>query len=138
MLREQAANLSTHTLEPSRCFNFIYDDDDDDEESTIPLSEITSQLHPSIAITPVLPTVEPEDSLNMRDEHLSTIPEKESDEVIKSSVEDFVPIPMSDAERKFMNSSLVVSHPAKAETRGVTSWISSQHNGVNNREPLYA
>ncbi|GJV14499.1 ribonuclease H-like domain-containing protein [Tanacetum coccineum] len=27
-----------------------------------------------------------------------------------------------------------VSHPAKAETRGVTSWISSQHNGVNNRE----
>ncbi|GJW41936.1 hypothetical protein Tco_0070735, partial [Tanacetum coccineum] len=27
----------------------------------------------------------------------------------------------------------LVSHPAKAETRGVTSWISSQHNGVNNR-----
>ncbi|GJR10803.1 hypothetical protein Tco_0793455 [Tanacetum coccineum] len=27
-----------------------------------------------------------------------------------------------------------VSHPAKAETRGVISWISSQHNGVNNRE----
>ncbi|GKD19834.1 hypothetical protein Tco_1208992, partial [Tanacetum coccineum] len=23
-----------------------------------------------------------------------------------------------------------VSHPAKAETQGVTSWISSQHNGV--------
>ncbi|GKD74317.1 retrotransposon protein, putative, ty1-copia subclass, partial [Tanacetum coccineum] len=31
-----------------------------------------------------------------------------------------------------------VSHPAKAETRGVTSWISSQHNGVNNRESLHA
>ncbi|GJV08125.1 hypothetical protein Tco_1345781 [Tanacetum coccineum] len=30
----------------------------------------------------------------MRDEHLSTIPETESDEVIKSSVEDLVPIPM--------------------------------------------
>nr|GEV47108.1 hypothetical protein [Tanacetum cinerariifolium] len=27
-----------------------------------------------------------------------------------------------------------LSHPAKAETRGVTSWVSSQHNGVNNRE----
>ncbi|GJY99740.1 hypothetical protein Tco_0517170, partial [Tanacetum coccineum] len=26
-----------------------------------------------------------------------------------------------------------LSHPDKAETRGVTSWISSQHNGVNNR-----
>ncbi|GKE59392.1 hypothetical protein Tco_1498577, partial [Tanacetum coccineum] len=50
--QEQAANLSTHTPEPSRRFNFIYDDDDDDEESTIPLSEIISQLPPSIAITP--------------------------------------------------------------------------------------
>ncbi|GJY37942.1 hypothetical protein Tco_0424306 [Tanacetum coccineum] len=37
--------------------------------------------------------MEPEDSLNMGDEYLSTIPEKESDEVIKSSVEDLVPIP---------------------------------------------
>ncbi|GKB72529.1 hypothetical protein Tco_0933941 [Tanacetum coccineum] len=88
--REQAANLSTHTPEPSRHFNFIYDDD---EESTIPLNEITSQIPPSIAITPVLPTLEPEDSLIMGDEDLSIIPEKESDEFIKSSVEDLVPIP---------------------------------------------
>ncbi|GJR36485.1 reverse transcriptase domain-containing protein [Tanacetum coccineum] len=29
--------------------------------------------------------------------------------------------------------SVILSHPAKAETLGVTSWISSQHNGVNNR-----
>ncbi|GKD50056.1 hypothetical protein Tco_1279032 [Tanacetum coccineum] len=35
----------------------------------------------------------PEDSLIMGNEELSTIPEKESDEVIKSSVEDLVPIP---------------------------------------------
>ncbi|GJX98915.1 hypothetical protein Tco_0355934 [Tanacetum coccineum] len=62
-------------------------------ESTIPLNEITSQIPPSIAITPVLPTIEPEDSLIMGDENLSTIPEKESDEFIKSSVEDLVPIP---------------------------------------------
>ncbi|GJX66717.1 probable xyloglucan endotransglucosylase/hydrolase protein 30 [Tanacetum coccineum] len=27
-----------------------------------------------------------------------------------------------------------ISHPTKVETRGVTSWVSSQHNGVNNRE----
>ncbi|GJU33739.1 hypothetical protein Tco_1182093 [Tanacetum coccineum] len=90
---EQAANLSTHTPEPSRHFNSIYYDDDDYEESTIPLNEIVSQIPPSIAITPVLPTLEPEDSLIMGDEDLSTIPEKESDEVIKSSVEDLVPIP---------------------------------------------
>ncbi|GKD73062.1 hypothetical protein Tco_1331344 [Tanacetum coccineum] len=91
--QEQAANLSTHTPEPSRRFNFIYDDDDDDEERTIPLNEIISQLPPSIAITPVLPTMKPEDSLIIGDENLSTIPEKEPDEFIKSSVEDLIPIP---------------------------------------------
>nr|GEZ36514.1 hypothetical protein [Tanacetum cinerariifolium] len=47
----------------------------------------------SNAITPDLPTEEPDNSLSMRDEHLSTISEMESDEVIKSSVEDLVPIP---------------------------------------------
>ncbi|GJZ66286.1 hypothetical protein Tco_0622982 [Tanacetum coccineum] len=89
---EQAANLSTYTTKPSRRFNSFYDDDDY-EESNIPLNEIVSQIPSSIAITPVLPTMEPEDSLIMGDEDLSTIPEKESDEVIKSSVEDLVPIP---------------------------------------------
>ncbi|GJU87084.1 hypothetical protein Tco_1294630 [Tanacetum coccineum] len=62
-------------------------------ESTIPLNEIVSQIPPSIAITLVLLTMEPEDSLIMGDEDLSTIPEKESDEFIKSSVEDLIPIP---------------------------------------------
>nr|GFD41893.1 hypothetical protein [Tanacetum cinerariifolium] len=38
-------------------------------------------------------TVEPEDSLRMEDEHLDTIPEIESDEFIKSSVENLVPSP---------------------------------------------
>ncbi|GJR34618.1 putative ribonuclease H-like domain-containing protein [Tanacetum coccineum] len=90
--RLQAANISTHTPEPSRRFNSFYDDDDY-KESTIPLTEIVSQIPPSIAITPVLPTLEPEDSLIMGNEELSTILEKESDEVIKSSVEDLVPIP---------------------------------------------
>ncbi|GJR60250.1 hypothetical protein Tco_1502412 [Tanacetum coccineum] len=81
---EQAANLSTYTIEPSRRFNFY--DDDDYEESTIPLNEIVSQIPPSIIIKPVLPTLEPEDSLIIGDEDLSTIPEKKSDEFIKSSV----------------------------------------------------
>ncbi|GJV24318.1 hypothetical protein Tco_1377013 [Tanacetum coccineum] len=81
MLRQQdhAVNLCTHTPEPSRHFNSICYDDDDDEESIIPLNEIISQIPPSIAITLVLPTMEPEDSLIMGDENLSTIPEKESD-----------------------------------------------------------
>nr|GFB32627.1 hypothetical protein [Tanacetum cinerariifolium] len=53
-------------------------DDDDDYDS---------------AITPVLSTEETENSLSMEDEHLDTIPAMESDEEIKSSVEDLVPIP---------------------------------------------
>ncbi|GJX34143.1 hypothetical protein Tco_0245700 [Tanacetum coccineum] len=65
---EQAANLSTYTTEPSRRFNSFYDDDDY-EESTIPLNEIVSQIPLSI----------------------------ESDEFIKSSVEDLVPI-LSESE----------------------------------------
>nr|GEU42637.1 RNA-directed DNA polymerase, eukaryota [Tanacetum cinerariifolium] len=47
----------------------------------------------SNAITTVLPTEEPEYSLSMGNEHLSTIPETEFDEVIKSSVKNLVPIP---------------------------------------------
>ncbi|GKA62924.1 hypothetical protein Tco_0762443 [Tanacetum coccineum] len=69
-------------------------DDDDDEEISIPLKDIIiSRLPPYVAITPVLLTEEPVDSLIMEDEHLDTIPEMESDEVIKSSVEDLNPIP---------------------------------------------
>nr|GEW11269.1 hypothetical protein [Tanacetum cinerariifolium] len=53
---------------------------DDDEDYTI-------------AITPILSTVEPEYSLRMGDKHLDTIPAIESDEFIKSSVENLVPNP---------------------------------------------
>ncbi|GJZ71506.1 hypothetical protein Tco_0635357 [Tanacetum coccineum] len=53
---------------------------DDDEDYTI-------------AIIPVLSTEEPVDSLIMKDEHLDAILATESDEVIKSSVENLVPVP---------------------------------------------
>nr|GFB33769.1 hypothetical protein [Tanacetum cinerariifolium] len=52
-----------------------------------------SQISPVHAITHVLPTEEPEYSLSMRYEHLSTILETELDEVIKSSVKNLLPIP---------------------------------------------
>ncbi|GKC02039.1 hypothetical protein Tco_0993649 [Tanacetum coccineum] len=97
ILREQTANISNHTLKPSRRFNSFYDDDDY-EKSAIPLNEIVSQIPLSNAITPVSPTLEPEDSLIIGNEELSTIPEKESDEVIKSSVENLVPIPSDNDE----------------------------------------
>nr|GEZ43567.1 hypothetical protein [Tanacetum cinerariifolium]GEZ43587.1 hypothetical protein [Tanacetum cinerariifolium] len=57
-------------------------DDDDDYNS---------------AITPVLSTEEPANSLSMGDEHLDTILAMESDEVIKSSVKDLIPI-LSESE----------------------------------------
>nr|GFC23318.1 hypothetical protein [Tanacetum cinerariifolium] len=47
----------------------------------------------NFAITPILSTEEPIDSLSMGDEHLDIILATESDEVIKSSVENLVPIP---------------------------------------------
>ncbi|GKF02975.1 hypothetical protein Tco_0029898, partial [Tanacetum coccineum] len=69
-------------------------DDDDDEESSIPLKDIIiSGLPPCVAITPVLLTKEPVDSLIIEDKHLDTIPETESDELIKSSVENLVHTP---------------------------------------------
>ncbi|GJR36654.1 hypothetical protein Tco_1212338 [Tanacetum coccineum] len=62
------------------------------KENIIPLNK-TPQISPSIALAPVSSIMEPEDSLIMGNEELSTIPEKESDEFIKSSVEDLIPIP---------------------------------------------
>ncbi|GJR44922.1 hypothetical protein Tco_1313025 [Tanacetum coccineum] len=88
--RKLVANISTYTPKPSRRYN--YEDDDDDEEYSIPLNKMP-QIIRSIALTPVSSIMEPKDSLIMGDEDLSTIPEKESDEFIKSSVEDLVPIP---------------------------------------------
>nr|GEY46334.1 hypothetical protein [Tanacetum cinerariifolium] len=59
---------------------FYNNGDDDDVDYTI-------------AITPVLSTEEPDNSLSMGDEHLDTILATESDEVIKSGVEVLVSIP---------------------------------------------
>ncbi|GJZ99531.1 integrase, catalytic region, zinc finger, CCHC-type containing protein [Tanacetum coccineum] len=62
----------------------------------------------------------PEDSLIMRDEDLRTIHEKESDEFIKSSVEDLVPIPSesedtsdsdSECDLPFCDNSVTFSNP---------------------------
>ncbi|GJS64449.1 hypothetical protein Tco_0679013 [Tanacetum coccineum] len=62
----------------------FYDVDDD---------EYTIIYRPSKAITPDLSIEEPDNSLSMGNEHLSTILETKSDKVIKSSVENLVPIP---------------------------------------------
>nr|GFA90443.1 hypothetical protein [Tanacetum cinerariifolium] len=71
-IEEEQAAKARYWKIPACC------DDDDDYDS---------------AITPILSTKEPIESLSMGDEHLDTIPATESDEVIKSSVENLVPIP---------------------------------------------
>ncbi|GKA87357.1 hypothetical protein Tco_0809121 [Tanacetum coccineum] len=70
---------------------FYFDDDDDDDgENYIPVRDIISELPLCVAMTPDLPIT---DSLIMEAEHLDTIPKTESDKLIKSSVENLVPIP---------------------------------------------
>nr|GEY30262.1 hypothetical protein [Tanacetum cinerariifolium] len=76
---EQWAYLSTHPSK--RLHSFCFDDDDEDYTSAITPNE------------PVLSTEEPDNSLSMGDEHLDTIPATESDEFIKSGVENLIPIP---------------------------------------------
>nr|GEX81633.1 hypothetical protein [Tanacetum cinerariifolium] len=94
-LQQQVGNLDSYSPDPSQYQKIpIYYDDDDDEESSTPLRDIIIfKLRSCIAITPILSTKEPRDSLIMGDKHLDTIPEKESDEFIKSSVKNLVPNP---------------------------------------------
>nr|GFB99038.1 hypothetical protein [Tanacetum cinerariifolium] len=77
---EQWAYLRTH---PSKCLHSFCFDDDDDED-------YTSAITPD---EPVLSTEEPDNSLSMGDEHLDTISATKSDEFIKSSVKNLIPIP---------------------------------------------
>nr|GEY60745.1 hypothetical protein [Tanacetum cinerariifolium] len=80
--KDSWAYLSTHPSK--RLHSFCYDDDDDDDDD-----DYTSAITPD---EPVLSTEEPDNSLSMGDEHLDTIPTTESDEFIKSSVENLIPI----------------------------------------------
>nr|GEX45786.1 hypothetical protein [Tanacetum cinerariifolium] len=75
--------LAEYIISPGWNRPAFYDDDDDDDDD----------VDYTIAITPVLSTKEPDNSLSIGDEHLDTILATKSDEVIKSSVEDLIPIP---------------------------------------------
>nr|GEZ47819.1 hypothetical protein [Tanacetum cinerariifolium] len=80
---EQAAKSQNRKL------SVCYDDDDDEESSNSLEDNIIFELPLCVEITPN----EPVDSLSMRDEHLNTILETESDEFIKYCVENLVPNP---------------------------------------------
>ncbi|GKC71991.1 hypothetical protein Tco_1117874 [Tanacetum coccineum] len=87
-LLEDVRNISEELSKYIKCPSWnrpIFYDNDDDEYTIIYRKPTT--------ITTDLPIEEPDNSLIMGDEHLSTIPKTESDELIKSSVENLVPIP---------------------------------------------
>nr|GEU47269.1 hypothetical protein [Tanacetum cinerariifolium] len=89
MERELAEYINTPRWNRPAFYN---NGEDDDEDYTIAIT-------PDFLIT---------DSLSMGDEHLSNIPEMESNELIKSSVENLVPNPseskdLSDIEKSFLN-----------------------------------
>ncbi|GKE90845.1 hypothetical protein Tco_1571940, partial [Tanacetum coccineum] len=86
-LLEDVRNISEELSEYINCPRWnrpIFYDNDDDEYTII--------YSKPKAITPDLPTVEPDNSLSIGDEHLSTIPETVADKIIKSSVEILAPI----------------------------------------------
>nr|GFA22283.1 hypothetical protein [Tanacetum cinerariifolium] len=82
---------------------------DDDDEYSIQYKEYFENS--SNAIVPVLHTEEPDNSLSMGDEHLSTILETESDEVIKSSDKNLIPIPSESEVTSENENTLIESSP---------------------------
>nr|GFB43468.1 hypothetical protein [Tanacetum cinerariifolium] len=108
------------------CHAFYDDDDDDDVDYTI-------------AITPILSTREPDNSLSMRDEHLDTIPATESDEVIKSSVEDLVRI-LSEFEALKDNPTPSIEFLTKSSSTSPKSFLEETntfHNSLPEFENFY-
>ncbi|GKD34072.1 hypothetical protein Tco_1249581, partial [Tanacetum coccineum] len=87
--KEQAYNEERYSAVRRRMLSIPFIDEDD----YIPLGDIIARYSTSKAITPDLPIEEPDNSLSMGDEHLNTILETESNKVIKSSIENLVPIP---------------------------------------------
>nr|GEW16661.1 putative ribonuclease H-like domain-containing protein [Tanacetum cinerariifolium] len=85
-----------NSLDTNLQLPICYDDDNDEDRSDSLDDNIIFGLPSFSAITPnepVLSTEEPDNSLSMGDEHLDTIPATESDEFIKSGVENLIPIP---------------------------------------------
>nr|GFC51920.1 hypothetical protein [Tanacetum cinerariifolium] len=82
---EQPAERKTRIVESLQNFRVIH-------KSSISLN-YTSQNSLVHAIAPILSTEEPEYSLSMGYKHLNTIPKTKSNEIVKSGVEELVPIP---------------------------------------------
>nr|GFA56996.1 hypothetical protein [Tanacetum cinerariifolium] len=101
----------------------FYDDDDDDD------------VDYTIAITPILSTKETDNSLSMGDEHLDTIPETESDELIKSSVENLVPIPSeSEGTPDTMCDVHLVNNPTPIEAKDHFEIVKKSNDDISSSD----
>nr|GEV02918.1 hypothetical protein [Tanacetum cinerariifolium] len=81
---EHPVEHGTRTIESWQNFRVIH-------KNSISLNN-TSQIYPVHAVVPILSTKEPKYSSSMGYEHPNTTPETESDEIIKSGVDELVPI----------------------------------------------
>nr|GEX89664.1 putative ribonuclease H-like domain-containing protein [Tanacetum cinerariifolium] len=110
---EQAANARYWKI-PACC------DDDNDYDSVV---------------TPNLSTEETENSLSMGDEHLDTILATESDEVIKSSVEDLVPIPSEfEGIRNTMCDVHFVNNPTPLEAKDHVEIVINSNDDISSSD----
>nr|GEW58646.1 hypothetical protein [Tanacetum cinerariifolium] len=89
-----------------------YDDDDNEERSNSLQDNIISGLPPCSAITPN----DPVDILSMGNEHLDTILAMESDEFIKSCIENLVPNPSESEESLLNRDSSIISSSSKIDS----------------------
>nr|GFB34334.1 hypothetical protein [Tanacetum cinerariifolium] len=95
---EQPAKCRTRIKKSLQNFRVI-------QKSSISLKN-TSQISLVHAVTPIRSTKEPEYSPSMGYEHLNTTPKTESDEIIKSGVEELVPIPNECKDIEYFDASL--------------------------------
>ncbi|GJS77037.1 hypothetical protein Tco_0726918 [Tanacetum coccineum] len=85
-------NSSERTRRIYHNHDIFYDGDDDEELLPDEVKRI-QQILERTSFDAITPDFSITDSLSMSDEHLSTIPKMESDELIKSSVENLIPTP---------------------------------------------
>ncbi|GJZ77814.1 hypothetical protein Tco_0642486 [Tanacetum coccineum] len=101
----KSATILTNPSEPTRRIyhnhDIFYDGDDDEELFPDEVKRI-QQILERTSFDAITPDFSITDSLSMGDEHLSTILKIESDELIKSSVENLVPTP-SDDDKSFFD-----------------------------------
>ncbi|GKE67553.1 hypothetical protein Tco_1521714, partial [Tanacetum coccineum] len=103
----KSATIITNPSEPTRRIfhnhDIFYDGDDDEELFPDEFKRVQQILERTL-----FNVITPDNSLSIGDEHLSTIPETESDELIKSSVENLVPIPSESED--FSDIEMTTSH----------------------------